>query len=269
MKFAEMETLETERLILRKLTMEDLYDYYERIGSDGEVSRYMLWEPHQDIGETLESFEKTLACYEEGNYYRWVAEEKNGDGVIGTMMEPVELPEMVDYKVDPEKKPWACTGWKAGDDPKKRGVINSIYIDTESLTVHNNELQACYKEVVENEQMWEEFNCEGAEYIITAFGTVARIAKSAITQLKEKGINVGLVRPITVWPFPYDAVKKVVDQPSVKAVLDVELNEGQMLQDVKLAVNGTKEVDFFGHCGSLMPSTDEIVNKILSMKEGK
>lgn len=85
MKFAEMETLETERLILRKLTMEDLYDYYERIGSDGEVSRYMLWEPHQDIGETLESFEKTLACYEEGNYYRWVAEEKNGDGVIGTM----------------------------------------------------------------------------------------------------------------------------------------------------------------------------------------
>lgn len=85
MKYAELETLETERLILRKLSMEDLYDYYERIGSDGEVSKYMLWEPHQDIGETLETFEKTLAAYEEGNYYRWVAEEKNGDGVIGTM----------------------------------------------------------------------------------------------------------------------------------------------------------------------------------------
>ena len=85
MKYAEMETLETQRLILRKLTMEDLYDYYERIGSDGEVSRFMLWEPHQDIGETLESFEKTLAAYEEGDYYRWVAEEKNGDGIIGTM----------------------------------------------------------------------------------------------------------------------------------------------------------------------------------------
>ena len=85
MKFAEMETLETERLILRKLSMDDLYDYYERIGSDGEVSKYMLWEPHQDIGETLESFEKSLAAYEEGGYYRWVAEEKNGDGVIGTM----------------------------------------------------------------------------------------------------------------------------------------------------------------------------------------
>lgn len=85
MKYVEMETLETQRLILRKLTMEDLYDYYERIGSDGEVSRFMLWEPHQDIGETLETFERTLERYEEGNYYRWVAEEKNGDGIIGTM----------------------------------------------------------------------------------------------------------------------------------------------------------------------------------------
>ena len=113
------------------------------------------------------------------------------------------------------------------------------------------------------------FNCENADYIITAFGTVARIAKSAITELKAQGINVGLVRPITVWPFPYDAIRKVVDQPSVKAVLDVELNEGQMLEDVKLAINGTKEVDFFGHCGSQMPTTAEIVTKILSMKEGK
>lgn len=126
-----------------------------------------------------------------------------------------------------------------------------------------------YKQVTANEQMWEEYNCENAEYIITAFGTVARIAKSAINELKEKGIHVGLVRPITVWPFPYDAVAKAVNQPSVKAVLDVELNEGQMLEDVKLAVCGTKPIDFTGHCGSQMPTTDEIVEKILSMKEGK
>ena len=126
-----------------------------------------------------------------------------------------------------------------------------------------------YKEVIANEQQWEEYNCENAEYIITAFGTVARIAKSAITELKAKGINVGLVRPITVWPFPYDAINKVASQASVKAVLDVELNEGQMLEDVKLALNGAKPVDFFGHCGSQMPTTAEIVDKILCMKEGK
>ena len=102
-----------------------------------------------------------------------------------------------------------------------------------------------------------------------SWNTVARVAKSAITQLKEQGINVGLVRPITVWPFPYDAVREACCQPNVKAVLDVELNEGQMLEDIKLAINGDKPVDFFGHCGSQMPSTDEIVAKILSMKEGK
>jgi 2-oxoglutarate ferredoxin oxidoreductase subunit alpha len=98
---------------------------------------------------------------------------------------------------------------------------------------------------------------------------VARISKSAIDQLKAEGINVGLVRPITVWPFPYDAVRKAATAPGVKAVLDVELNEGQMLEDVKLAVNGANKVDFFGHYGSQMPTTDEIVAKIHSMKEGK
>ena len=88
---------------------------------------------------------------------------------------------------------------------------------------------------------------------------MSRIAKSAIAELKEKGINVGLVRPITAWPFPYDAVREACCQPGVKAVLDVELNEGQVLEDVKLAINGTKKVDFFGHCGSQMPATAEIV----------
>lgn len=124
------------------------------------------------------------------------------DGIIAQMMEPVELPEMVDYKVDPEKKPWACTGWKPGDDPAKRGIINSIYIDTESLAVHNDELQAMYKEVVANEQMWESYNCEGAEYIITAFGTVARIAKSAIAELKEKVLTSAWSAPSLCGPSP-------------------------------------------------------------------
>ena len=101
------------------------------------------------------------------------------------------------------------------------------------------------------------------------FDTVMEGAKSAIAELKAKGINVGLVRPITVWPFPYDAVREAACQDSVKAVLDVELNEGQMLEDVKLAINGAKPIDFTGHCGSQMPTTDEIVEKILSMKEGK
>ncbi|MCI6358854.1 MAG: 3-methyl-2-oxobutanoate dehydrogenase subunit VorB [Oscillospiraceae bacterium] len=240
-------------------------DYFQAVKGGGNGDYHLLTYAPASVQEAIDIM---MFAFDKAEKYR-IPVLFLADGIIAQMMEPVEMPEMVDFKIDPEKKPWACTGWKPGDDPAKRGVINSIYIDTESLSEHNAVLQACYKEVVANEQMWEEYNLEGAEFVITAFGTVARIAKSAIDELKEEGINVGLVRPITVWPFPYDAVKKAASAEGVKAVLDVELNEGQMLEDVKLAVNGAKDVDFFGHLGSEMPTTEEIKAKIISMKEGK
>lgn len=240
-------------------------DYFQAVKGGGNGDYHLLTYAPASVQEAIDIM---MYAFDKAEKYR-IPVLFLADGIIAQMMEPVEMPEMVDYKIDPEKKPWACTGWKPGDDPAKRGVINSIYIDTETLSVHNDELQACYREIIANEQQWEEYNLEGAEYVITAFGTVARIAKSAIAELKEQGINVGLVRPITVWPFPYDAVKKAAEQPGVKAVLDVELNEGQMLEDVKLAINGAKPVDFFGHLGSQMPTTEEIKAKIISMKEGK
>ena len=240
-------------------------DYFQAVKGGGNGDYHLLTYAPASVQEAIDIM---MYAFDKAEKYR-IPVLFLADGIIAQMMEPVEMPEMVDYKIDPEKKPWACTGWKPGDDPAKRGVINSIYIDTETLSVHNDELQACYRGITANEQQWEEFNLEGAEYVITAFGTVARIAKSAIAELKEQGINVGLVRPITVWPFPYDAVKKAAEQPGVKAVLDVELNEGQMLEDVKLAINGAKPVDFFGHLGSQMPTTEEIKAKIISMKEGK
>ena len=240
-------------------------DYFQAVKGGGNGDYHLLTYAPSSVQEAIDIM---MYAYDKAEQYR-IPVLFIADGIIAQMMEPVEMPDFVDFKIDPEKKPWACTGWKPGDDPEKRGVINSIFISTEELAAHNDVLQAMYKEVTENEQQWEYYNCENAEFIITAFGTVARIAKSAINELKEQGINVGLVRPITVWPFPYDAVSKAVNAESVKAVLDVELNEGQMLQDVKLAVNGAKPVDFYGHCGSQMPTTDEIVSKIISMKEGK
>ena len=240
-------------------------DYLQGVKGGGNGDYHLLTYAPASVQEAIDIM---MFAYDKAEQYR-IPVLFLADGIIAQMMEPVEMPEMVDFKIDPEAKPWACTGWKPGDDPAKRGLINSIYISTEELSEHNEVLQAMYSEVTANEQMWEEYNCEGAEFIITAFGTVARIAKSAITELKEQGINVGLVRPITVWPFPYDAVAKVVAADSVKAVLDVELNEGQMLQDIKIAVNGAKPIDFYGHYGSQMPTTDEIVAKIVSMKEGK
>ena len=238
-------------------------DYFQAVKGGGNGDYHLLTYAPSSVQEAVDIM---MYAYDKAEKYR-IPVLFIADGIIAQMMEPVEMPEMVDFKIDPEKKPWACTGWKPGDDPALRGVINSIYISTEELSEHNAVLQATYKEVVENEQMWECYKCDGAEIIITAFGTVARIAKSAIDELEAEGIKVGLVRPITVWPFPYDAVAKTVAADSVKAVLDVELNEGQMLEDVKIAVNGTKPVDFFGHLGSQMPTTDEIVAKIKSMKE--
>jgi 2-oxoglutarate ferredoxin oxidoreductase subunit alpha len=240
-------------------------DYFQAVKGGGNGDYHLLTYAPASVQEAINIMMK---AFDKAEQYR-IPVLFLADGIIAQMMEPVEMPEMVDFKVDPEKKPWAVTGWKPGDDPAKRAEINSIFIDTESLSVHNAELQKVYKQVEASEQDWEYYNLEGAEYVITAFGTVARIAKSAINDLKEEGINVGLVRPITVWPFPYDAVRKAATAPGIKAVLDVELNEGQMLEDVKLAVNGANKVDFFGHLGSQMPTTDEIKAKIHSMKEGK
>ena len=238
-------------------------DYNQAVKGGGNGDYHLITYAPSSIQEAINIFS---FAFDKAEKYR-VPVMFLADGIMAQMMEPVEMPEMVDFKVDPEKKPWAATGWKPGDDPAKRAVINSLYINTEDLTVHNNELQATYREIEKNEVMYEAYMCEDADYVITAFGTVARIAKSAINELREKGIKVGLFRPITVWPFPYAQLAEA--SKNAKALLDVEANEGQMLQDVKLAINGAKPVEYFGHCGSLMPTTDEIVAKILEMKEGK
>ena len=238
-------------------------DYNQAVKGGGNGDYHLITYAPSSIQEAINIFS---FAFDKAEKYR-VPVLFLADGIMAQMMEPVEMPEMVDFKVDPEKKPWAATGWKPGDDPAKRAVINSLYINTEELTVHNNELQATYREIEKNEVLYEAYLCEDADYVITAFGTVARIAKSAINELREQGIKVGLFRPITVWPFPYTQLAEAAK--NAKALLDVEANEGQMLQDVKLAINGAKPVEYFGHCGSLMPTTDEIVAKILEMKEGK
>ncbi len=239
-------------------------DYFQGVKGGGNGDYHLLTYAPASVQEAIDIM---MYAFDKAEKYRtpvlFLA-----DGIIAQMMEPVEMPEMVDFKIDPEKKPWACTGWKPGDDPAKRGVINSIYIDTESLAVHNEKLQKVYREIEANEKQWELYNADDAEFIITAFGTVARVAKTAVDELRAEGIKVGLFRPITVWPFPYEALKEACSADGVKAVLDVELNEGQMLEDVKLALEGAKPIDFFGHIGSEMPTVDEVKAKIKSMKEG-
>ena len=240
-------------------------DYFQGTKGGGNGDYHLLTYAPSSVQEAIDIM---MFAFDKAEQYRMPVLFL-ADGIIAQMMEPVEMPEMVDFKVDPEKKPWACTGWKPGDDPAKRGVINSIYIDTESLTVHNAELQKSYKAARENEQMWECYKTDDAEVIVTAFGTVARVVKTVVDEMRAEGVKVGLFRPITVWPFPYDALRETTVRNQVKGVLDVEVNEGQMLEDVKLAINGGKDVRFFGHLGSQFPTTDEIKAEILKIKEGK
>ena len=238
-------------------------DYFQGVKGGGNGDYHLLTYAPSSIQEAVDIM---MFAYDKAEKYRMPVLFL-ADGIIAQMMEPVEMPEMVDYKVDPEKKPWAATGWKPGDDPAKRAVINSLFISTEELAQHTDKLQAVYREAEKNEQMWENYKTEDAEFIITAFGTVARVAKTAIDEMREEGLKVGLFRPITVWPFPYEHLKETCEQASVKAVLDIEVNEGQMIEDVKLALNGARPVEFLGHCGSQFPTTAEIIEKIREMKE--
>ena len=237
-------------------------DYFQGTKGGGNGDYHLLTYAPASIQEAINIM---MFAYEKAEKYR-IPVLFLADGIIAQMMEPVEMPEMVDFKVDPEKKPWATTGWKPGDDPAKRGVINSLYINTEDLTEHNNDLQNTYNEIRANEKMWEAYKTDDADIVITAFGTVARIVKSAVDILRAEGHKVGLFRPITVWPFPDTELVEACK--NAKAILDVEANEGQMKEDVMLAVNGKLPVSYFGHCGSQMPTTDEIIAKILEMKEG-
>jgi len=178
-----------------------------------------------------------------------------GDGILGQMMEAVEFKDVENIeKID---KPWATTGTQM---KREHNTITSIYIQPEVLEKHNQKLQAKYRLIEERETRVESYNCENADIIVTAFGTVARIVKNVIKMAEKEGIKVGLIRPITLWPFPTKEYEKYADVP--KAFLTVELNAGQMVEDVRLAVNGKKPVYFHGRMGGMIPTQKEILDKI-------
>ena len=185
------------------------------------------------------------------------------DGLIGQMMEPVEMPENPNPVM--RDKPWAATGYVPGGE-KPRAVINSLYIETEDLDVLHERLTATYDRITANETMVETYNTEGAEFILCAYGTVARVCKAAVRLCAEQGVKVGLVRPITLWPFPTEAVHDAVAQESVKGVLTVEVSSGQMNEDIRLAVNGCKNVEFMGKPGSIIPTAEDIAERIMNMR---
>lgn len=185
-----------------------------------------------------------------------------GDGMIGQMMEPVEFKER--QKRELPAKTWATTGTKG---ERKPNVINSLYLDAEDLEKHNDALQEKYKKMREKEIRVESYNIEDADLVISAYGTTARIAKTAIAKLEKEGYKVGLIRPITLYPYPFNEFNKLKDD--CKGVLTVEMNAGQMLEDVKIALNGRMPAYFYSRTGGMVPTPEAIVNKVKEILGGE
>ncbi len=177
------------------------------------------------------------------------------DGMLGQMMEPVELPDPVDIDNLPAKD-WATTG-AAGRDPN---IIMSFDMDPNDLRRDNLDLQAKYRQITANEIRFEEYETDDAEIVIAAYGTIARIAKSVVRMARADGIKLGLFRPITLWPFPYEPLKTLSDR--VSTILSVEMSAGQMWEDVRLAVAERAQTPFYGEMGGIVPTPNAILREV-------
>ncbi|HRF65028.1 MAG TPA: 3-methyl-2-oxobutanoate dehydrogenase subunit VorB [Ignavibacteria bacterium] len=175
------------------------------------------------------------------------------DGAIGQMMEKVTFGKFKPLKID---KPWATVGKPAS---RERNYITSLHIKSEDMERHVEHIYRKYDEIKKNEVRFEEIMTEDAEYLIVAYGLSARISHKSVNILREKGIKAGLLRPITLYPFPEEKINQLAEK--MKLVLTVEMNTGQMVEDVRLSVNGKVPVHFFGRFGGMIPDPEEIVNK--------
>ena len=182
------------------------------------------------------------------------------DGTIGQMMEPISFE---DAEIETYEKPWALTGTKG---ERKHNVVNSLYLKPDELEKKNFERFERYKQIEETEAMWEEYMMEDAEICVVAFGIASRVAKNAIVAARKEGIKVGLIRPITLWPFPKAPIAAAADK--VKGFISVELSMGQMIEDVKLSSQCKKPVALCNRVGGMIPSPDEVLESIRKAQKG-
>jgi 2-oxoglutarate ferredoxin oxidoreductase subunit alpha len=224
-------------------------DYFQMTkgGGHGDYNTIVL--APSTVQETVDL---VIEAFDLADKYRWVV-TVIADGMIGQIMEPVELPEI--KEVERRQQPWALTGAKG----RPKNVNTSLYLGAQNLERVNLELQATLKQIVANEVRYETFMADDAEVLIASYGTAARIVRTAIRRAREQGIKAGLFRPITVFPFPYAELREIAQG---KRVLVVELNAGQMLEDVRLAVQDRVPVTFYGKMGGVVPLPDDILEEI-------
>lgn len=232
-------------------------DYFQAIHGVGHGDLHILVYAPDSVQEMADT---VMLAFEKSDQYR-VPAMILADGLLGQMMEPVTLPEHCENL--PDKSDWAANGHK---NKREHHIINSLFLDAPTLEAKVLERFQRYAIIEENETEAEAYLCDDAELIITAYGAAARIAKSAVTQARQKGIKVGLFRPKTLWPFPKKELCEKIK--NAKQILDVELSMGQMIDDVRLAIECRLPVIFYGRTGGVVPTPKEVLTKIEELTGG-
>lgn len=232
------------------------YNQVTRGGGNGDY-KLLVYAP-ANLQEMVDLMQE---AFDAADYYRNPV-MMVGDGMIGQMMEPIEFKD-IKSRFELPAKDWATVGTKGA---RKPNIINSLFLDPQGLEDHNIRLQEKYDTIKANEVRYEAYNLENAEVVIVAYGTTSRIARNAINDLKAEGINVGMIRPITLWPFPEKAFDLV--PANCKSLLSVEMSMGQMVDDIKIASNGRWPVHFYGRSGGMIPSPEGIINKVKELVGG-
>lgn len=231
-------------------------DYFQATRAMGHGDFYL---PVLAPSTVQEMADLTYAAFDMADEYRTPVVIL-ADGLLGQMMEPVVMPEKRDLSTLPAK-PWATTGHGHG---RAHNIANSLHLDPQKLCEENQERFQRYEAIKGKEVRVETYLTDDADIVVAAFGAAARIVRSAVNVAREKGIRAGLFRPITLWPYPAEALSSL----DAKAFLTVEFNMGQMVEDVRLAVNGAAPVSFFGKCGGVIPTPDEVLQQIEQIAEG-
>jgi 2-oxoglutarate ferredoxin oxidoreductase subunit alpha len=227
-------------------------DYFQAVKGGGHGDYHLIVLGPNSVQEMADH---TTLAFELADKYRSPVMLLS-DGATGQMMEKLELPERSEYKPN---KPWATTG-KTAD--RERNILTSLYIKSEDMEVVNLALQEKFTTIVENEVRYEEYMLDDAEIVVTAFGLCSRIGKRAVDMGRAEGLKMGLFRPITLWPFPMPQIEEIAGREQVKFFISIEMNAGQMVEDVKLSVCGKKPVHFFGRLGGIVPTPQEVFDAI-------
>ena len=232
-------------------------DYFQSVKGGGHGDYRMLVMAPASVQEAVEMVMMAFPLAEKYRNPVMIL----GDGLIGQMMEPVEFPEHL--KSEPTKKDdWATSGM----DTRKsttRNLVKSLYLDPEALNNHNLLLKSKYDRMKREEVRYEPYNADGDyQALIVSYGTMSRVCRTAIDLLKEEGIEVGMIRPQTVFPFPEKAIDEAASKESCRVVLSIEMSMGQMVEDVERAVLGKRPVRWYGKCGGEIPTPEEIMEVV-------